>query len=171
MSASFTLFVADAAPAAQVTTNQNTAPAAPAQPAKQETAAPAQPAKQETAAPAQDATQATTEQPANPETPPQEEPSFLSGFLSMLPMILIIVVMFYLMYRGQKKEQKRRQDMITSITKGTKLVTIGGIHGTVFEVKEETFVITVAANTNIEISKAAVASVEPVTTTIEAAQK
>ena len=147
MSASFTLFVADAAQA-PATATQNVAAAA-----------------------AEVKAQATTEQPANPEAAAQEEPGFFSGVMGMLPMILIIVVMFYLMYRGQKKEQKRRQDMITSITKGTKLVTIGGIHGTVFEVKEETFVITVAANTNIEISKAAVASVEPVTTTIEAAQK
>ena len=138
MSASFTLFVADAAPAAPAATPQN--------------ATPAQPAKQETAA-------------------PQEEPGFFSGLMGMLPMILIIVVMFYLMYRGQKKEQKRRQDMISSVTKGAKVVTIGGIHGTIYEVKEESFVITIAANTNIEISKAAIASVEPATTTIEAAQK
>ena len=152
MSASFTLFVADAAQAT-ATPTQNAAPAAPA-------------------APAQDATQATTEQPAKPETAaPQEEPGFFSGLMGMLPMILIIVVMFYLMYRGQKKEQKRRQDMITSITKGAKVITIGGIHGTIYEVKEESFVITIAANTNIEISKAAIASVEPATTTIEAAQK
>ncbi len=158
MSASFTLFVADAASAAPAATPQN--------------ATPAQPAKQETAAPAQDATQATTEQPAKPETAaPQEEPGFFSGLMGMLPMILIIVVMFYLMYRGQKKEQKRRQDMISSVTKGAKVVTIGGIHGTIYEVKEESFVITIAANTNIEISKAAIASVEPATTTIEAAQK
>ena len=151
MSASFTLFVADAAQAT-ATTTQNAAPAAPA-------------------APAQDATQATTEQPANPEATPQEEPGFFSGIMGMLPMILIIVVMFYLMYRGQKKEQKRRQDMITSITKGAKVITIGGIHGTIAEVKEESFVITIAANTNIEISKAAIASLEPTTTTIEATQK
>lgn len=158
MSASFTLFVADAAPAAPAASPQN--------------ATPAQPAKQETAAPAQDATQATAEQPAKPETAaPQEEPGFFSGLMGMLPMILIIVVMFYLMYRGQKKEQKRRQDMISSVTKGAKVVTIGGIHGTIYEVKEESFVITIAANTNIEISKAAIASVEPATTTIEAAQK
>lgn len=168
MSASFTLFVADAAPAAPAATPQN---ATPAQPAKQETAAPAQPAKQETAAPAQDATQATTEQPANPEETQQGAPGFFDGLMQFLPLILIIVVMFYLMYRGQKKEQKRRQDMISSVTKGAKVVTIGGIHGTIYEVKEESFVITIATNTNIEISKAAIASVEPATTTIEAAQK
>ena len=157
MSASFTLFVADAAPAAQATTNQNTTPA--------------QPAAQETAAPAQDATQATTEQPAKQEETQQGAPGIFDGLMQFLPMILIIVVMFYLMYRGQKKEQKRRQDMISSVTKGAKVVTIGGIHGTIYEVKEESFVITIAANTNIEISKAAIASVEPATTTIEAAQK
>ena len=148
MSASFTLFVADAAQA-PATATQNVAAAA-----------------------ADVKAQATTEQPANPETAaPQEEPGFFSGIMGMLPMILIIVVMFYLMYRGQKKEQKRRQDMISSVTKGAKIVTIGGIHGTIAEVKEESFVITIAANTNIEICKAAIASVEPATTTIEAAQK
>ncbi len=149
MSASFTLFVADAA--------QTPAPAA-----QNTTPAPAD--KKEVLA--------TTEQPPKQdETAPQEEGGFLSGVMGMLPMILIIVVMFYLMYRGQKKEQKRRQDMIASVTKGAKVVTIGGIHGTIFEVKEESFVITIAASTNIEISKAAIASVEPATTTIEAAQK
>ena len=148
MSASFTLFVADAAQA-PATATQNVAAAA-----------------------ADVKAQATTEQPANPETAaPQEEPGFFSGIMGMLPMILIIVVMFYLMYRGQKKEQKRRQDMISSVTKGAKIVTIGGIHGTIAEVKEESFVITIAANTNIEICKAAIASVEPTTTTIEATQK
>ena len=91
--------------------------------------------------------------------------------MGMLPMILIIVVMFYLMYRGQKKEQKRRQEMITAIKKGDKVVTIGGIHGTIFEVKEDIFVITIAPNTNIEIGKAAIGSIVPATTTIEAAQK
>ncbi len=149
MSASFTLFVADAAQA-------------PAPAAQNTTPAPAD--KKEVLA--------TTEQPPKQdETAPQEEGGFLSGVMGMLPMILIIVVMFYLMYRGQKKEQKRRQDMIASVTKGAKVVTIGGIHGTIFEVKEECFVITIAASTNIEISKAAIASVEPATTTIEASQK
>lgn len=151
MSADYTIFAQAAAPAA---------PAAPAVPAEVKVSA----------APAE--VKATTEQPAaaaNAEEQPQG--GFLDGIGGMIPMILIIVVMFYLMYRGQKKEQKRRQDMITSITKGAKVITIGGIHGTIYEVKEESFVITIAANTNIEISKAAIASVEPVTTTIEAAQK
>ena len=147
MSASFTLFVADAAQAPAITT-QNVAAAA-----------------------ADVKAQATTEQPANPEAAAQEEPGFFSGVMGMLPMILIIVVMFYLMYRGQKKEQKRRQEMITAIKKGDKVVTIGGIHGTIFEVKEDIFVITIAPNTNIEIGKAAIGSIVPATTTIEAAQK
>lgn len=147
MSASFTLFVADAAQA-PATTTQNVAAAA-----------------------ADVKAQATTEQPANPEAATQEEPGFFSGIAGMLPMILIIVVMFYLMYRGQKKEQKRRQEMITSIKKGDKVVTVGGIHGTIFEVKEDVFVITIAPNTNIEIGKAAIGSIVPATTTIEASQK
>ncbi|MBO5958501.1 MAG: preprotein translocase subunit YajC, partial [Lentisphaeria bacterium] len=114
---------------------------------------------------------ATVEQPAAPAADQQQDGGFLAGLGGMLPMILIIVVMFYLMYRGQKKQQKQRQDMITAIKKGDKIVTVGGIYGTVAEVKEELFVITIGANTNIEIAKSAVGSVVPETTTIEAAQK
>lgn len=77
----------------------------------------------------------------------------------MIPMILIIVVMFYLMYRGQKKEQKRRQDMITSIKKDDKIVTIGGLHGTISEVRDDSFKVKIAENTEIVIAKSAVGSV------------
>ncbi len=107
-------------------------------------------------------TAATMEVPANnaqaPETA-QPKPGFLESIGPMVPMILIIVVMFYLMYRGQKKEQKRRQDMITSIKKGDNIVTIGGLHAVVSEIKDDSFKVKIAENTEITIAKSAIASV------------
>jgi len=78
--------------------------------------------------------------------------------MSWLPMIVLLVVMFYLMYRGQKKEQKRRQEMLTAIKKGDHIVTIGGIHGEVVEIKDDAFVVKVAQGVDMTFSKAAIAS-------------
>lgn len=101
-------------------------------------------------------TTATTAQPGAAEQP---KPGFMDGIGGMLPMILIIVVMFYLMYRGQKKEQKKRADMIQSIKKDDKIVTIGGIHAVVTEIRDDFFKVKIASNTEIEIAKSAIASV------------
>ena len=79
--------------------------------------------------------------------------------MGMLPMILIIAAMFYLMWRGQAKERKKREAMLTSIKSGDKVITIGGIHGTVVEVKNDGFVIKIADNVKIEVTKNAVGSV------------
>lgn len=105
-------------------------------------------------APAQTAT-ATSAAPA---AQPQPQGG-LSGFMGMLPMILIIAAMFYLMWRGQAKERKKREAMLTSIKSGDKVITIGGIHGTVAEVKNDGFVIKIADNVKIEVTKNAVGSV------------
>ena len=63
------------------------------------------------------------------------------------------------MWRGQAKERKKREAMLTSIKSGDKVITIGGIHGTVAEVKNDGFVIKIADNVKIEVTKNAVGSV------------
>ncbi len=113
-------------------------------------------------APAQTATatSATSAAPAAGAPAAQPQPQGgLSGFMGMLPMILIIAAMFYLMWRGQAKERKKREAMLTSIKSGDKVITIGGIHGTVAEVKNDGFVIKIADNVKIEVTKNAVGSV------------
>lgn len=108
-------------------------------------------------APAQTTT-ATSAAPAA-DAPAAQPQGGLSGFMGMLPMILIIAAMFYLMWRGQAKERKKREAMLTSIKSGDKVITIGGIHGTVVEVKNDGFVIKIADNVKIEVTKNAVGSV------------
>jgi len=92
----------------------------------------------------------------------------MSGLMGMLPMILIIAAMFYLMWRGQAKERKKREAMLSSIKNGDRVVTIGGMYGTVAEVKNEGFLIKIADNVKIEVTKNAIGSV---VTTGEAANK
>ena len=68
---------------------------------------------------------------------------------------LIFVVMWFFMIRPQKKQQKELQNFRDSLKKGDKVVTIGGIYGTVCEVKETSVLIEVDNNVKIRVSKQA----------------
>jgi preprotein translocase subunit YajC len=81
------------------------------------------------------------------------------GLAGMVPFILIIVVIYFFMIRPQSKKAKQHQQLLSSLKKGDKVVTIGGINGTVVEVREKTFLIKVSPNTDIEFLKSSVAEV------------
>ena len=78
------------------------------------------------------------------------------GGMSMWIMLaLIFVVMWFFMIRPQKKQQKELQNFRDSLKKGDKVVTIGGIYGTVAEIKEDSVLIEVDHNVKIRVSKQA----------------
>ncbi len=72
---------------------------------------------------------------------------------------LIIVIFYFLIIRPQKKRDKETKEMLAAIKKGDKVVSIGGIHGTVLAVKETTVVVKVDDNTRIEFSRNAISSI------------
>jgi len=72
---------------------------------------------------------------------------------------LIIVVFYFLIIRPQRKRDKDAKAMINAVKKGDKVVTIGGIRGTITSVKESTVVIKVDDTTKIEFNKSAISSV------------
>ena len=78
------------------------------------------------------------------------------GGWSMWSMLaLIFVVMWFFMIRPQRKQQKELQNFRDSLKKGDKVVTIGGIYGTVTEIKEDSVLIEVDSNVKIRVSKQA----------------
>ena len=83
----------------------------------------------------------------------------IAGFLanngSFIMIGLIFVVMYFFMIRPQRKQQKEIQKFRDSLAKGDKVVTIGGIYGTVAEVKEESVLIEVDNGVKIRVSKQA----------------
>jgi preprotein translocase subunit YajC len=82
-----------------------------------------------------------------------------SGMLSLLPFILIMLILYFLMIRPQAKRQKEKRTMLEALKKGDKIVTIGGIHGTVVGLKNQgkIVVIKVDKNTNLTVVKSAIA--------------
>ena len=76
------------------------------------------------------------------------------GGMSMWIMLaLIFVVMWVFMIRPQKKQQKELQNFRDGLKKGDKVVTIGGIYGTVCEVKESSILMEVDNNVKIRVNK------------------
>ncbi|MCD6461035.1 preprotein translocase subunit YajC [bacterium] len=72
----------------------------------------------------------------------------------MLPMIIMIIAVFYfLVYRPQKKEQKKMKEMIDTMKKGNKVVTAGGIHGTIAGIKDNVVMVKVYEDVKLEIDK------------------
>jgi preprotein translocase subunit YajC len=87
--------------------------------------------------------------------------SATGSMLSTVVMFGAVFLIFYFMIiRPQNKKQKAMQKMISAVKKGDKVVTIGGIHGTVQSVKDKTVVIKVDDSSRIEFSKSALASVD-----------
>lgn len=76
-----------------------------------------------------------------------------------LPLILIFVVFYFFIIRPQKKKEDDRKTMIAAVKKGDKIVTIGGVHGTVTQVDETSVLAQVDSNTKLRIEKNALASV------------
>ncbi len=72
---------------------------------------------------------------------------------------LIIAVFYFLIIRPQRKREKETKAMINAVKKGDKVVTIGGIRGTVTSVKDAVITLKVDDNTKIEFSKSAISSV------------
>lgn len=77
---------------------------------------------------------------------------------SYAPIILMAVIFYFLLYRPQKKEQKRRADMLNSLKKGDKVVTIGGMYGVITALNEKTVTLKVADKVEIDFLRSAVSS-------------
>ena len=80
-------------------------------------------------------------------------------FSTLLPFALIFGIMYLLIFRPQSKRRKEAEKMIAALKKGDKIVTIGGIHGTVQGVKETTVIVKVDDNVKLEFLRSAVANV------------
>jgi preprotein translocase subunit YajC len=79
------------------------------------------------------------------------------GIMSFLPLILIIIVFYLFFIRPQMRKSKEQKKFRENLKKGDKIVTIGGIHGKLLEIKENQAVIEVGNQVKLVIEKSAIA--------------
>lgn len=74
----------------------------------------------------------------------------------IIPFVIMIAVFYFLLIRPQKKKQQQRNTMLNQLKKGDKIVTIGGLHGTIMEMTDDTVVIRVNDVTKLTFDRSAI---------------
>jgi preprotein translocase subunit YajC len=92
--------------------------------------------------------------------PPAEGGGSGSAILGMLPFILMFLVLYLLILRPQIKKQKAHQKMVDELKKGDQVVTSGGLHGVVVNIKDDVVVLKIAENVKVDLSRSAVSQVK-----------
>lgn len=87
------------------------------------------------------------------------DPAQPSPFGMFVPLVLMFVMFYFILIRPQRKKQKALALQISSIKKDDRVVTIGGMHGMVANVKETTVILKIADNVKVEFEKSAVATI------------
>jgi preprotein translocase subunit YajC len=82
-----------------------------------------------------------------------------SSLTSFLPIIIMFVIFYFLLIRPQQKKAKQRNAMLAALKKGDKIVTIGGMHGTIQEMSDDSVTLRVAHNVNVTFDRGAINNV------------
>lgn len=77
---------------------------------------------------------------------------------SVLPFFLMGGIFYFMLWKPQKKEQQKRQDLLNSLKKGDKIITIGGIYGTITDLSERTVKVEVAEGVEMTMVRSAVSN-------------
>jgi preprotein translocase subunit YajC len=84
-----------------------------------------------------------------------------SGLVAILPFILILVILYLLMILPAQRRQKKLAAMIAALKNGDKVVTNGGIYGTVVGLDNESVQLRVAEQVKIRVARSAIAGLQP----------
>ena len=84
----------------------------------------------------------------------------VNPLVNLFPLILIFVIFYFLLIRPQKAKEKEHRKMLANVNKNDEVVTSGGIHGTIVNVKDKTVVLRIDDNVKMEIEKNAIAYVK-----------
>jgi len=83
-----------------------------------------------------------------------------SPLLNLMPIILIFIIFYFLLIRPQKKTQDEHKKMVQGLKKNDEVITSGGIHGTIVNVKDNTVTLRVDDNVKIEVQKNSISTIK-----------
>lgn len=81
------------------------------------------------------------------------QPTPANPLVNLFPLIVIFIVFYYLLIRPQKLSQKEHKKMVQDLKKNDEVVTTGGLHGTIINVKDKTLILRIDENVRVEIDK------------------
>lgn len=83
-----------------------------------------------------------------------------SGFMAVVPLFAMFAIFYFLLIRPQQKKQKKHREMIQNIKKGDRVLTQGGIYGTVMKVKDDTVVLQISEQVRVDVAKSAITALK-----------
>ena len=79
------------------------------------------------------------------------------GFAAFVPIILMFVIFYFLLIRPQQKKAKAHQEMISNLQKGDRVITSGGIHGTITSLDENAVTVEIAEKVRVKVTRGSIA--------------
>ena len=77
----------------------------------------------------------------------------MAAFANFMPIILMVLIFYFLLYRPQKKAREAHDAMLSSLKVGSRVITIGGIYGTIVSLSDEIVRLKIADNVEIEVAR------------------
>ncbi len=85
-------------------------------------------------------------------------PEFIksSGLINFLPMIAIFIIFYFFLIKPQMTKEKKVKDMLSLLTKGEEVVTVGGLIGKIYKIEADIITLEVDKNIKIQVLKSSV---------------
>ena len=88
----------------------------------------------------------------------------LGTLMQLSPILIMVLIMYFLMIRPEQKRKKKEKAMLDALKRGDRICTIGGIYGTIMDIKDDTITLSVGRdNLSMVVARWAIRSVEDVT--------
>jgi preprotein translocase subunit YajC len=80
---------------------------------------------------------------------------------ALIPFVLVFVIFYVLIILPTRKKQKKHMDMVNELKPGDRIITTGGIYGTIMGVQQDRIELKIATNVKIDVTKSAVGAILP----------
>lgn len=82
--------------------------------------------------------------------------SIFSNYGTWIWLAILVVAFYFLLIRPQRVRSKKAQELMSSLQRGDEVVTIGGFHGRIKDIRDDSIIITIASGVDVKVSKSAV---------------
>ncbi len=89
--------------------------------------------------------------------PPEQT---VNPLFQMVPFIFVLLIFYFIVIQPEKKKQAERKEKLSQLKKNDHVVTVGGVHGTVINVKQDTVIIRIDDNVKIEVDREAIVTIK-----------
>ena len=83
-----------------------------------------------------------------------------SAWTSFVPLVIMLGIFYFLLIAPMRKRQKKQEQMISDLKNGDRVVTAGGIYGTIVGIKDDRLILRIADQVKVEITKSSVSGLD-----------